>query len=102
MAEYREYALSLAAALPSAGITVFPEPPHTNAFRILAPAPAREIIGRVIAMMENEDLAATPPWSPAEVPGWSWTEVTVGSSTVQWPVDEAVDVLRRVALDHHT
>jgi len=24
--------------------------------------------------------------------------VTVGSSTVEWPIDEAVDILRRVAL----
>jgi hypothetical protein len=38
----------------------------------------------------------TPPWTAADVPGWSWTELVVGPATVAWDLDEVVDTLRRV------
>jgi hypothetical protein len=30
------------------------------------------------------------------VPGWSWTEFTVAHSTLDWPVDEAAELLAGV------
>ena len=49
--------------------------------------------------MERERLAVTPPWGDSEdVPGWSWTEFTVGPATMEWSPDDAVDVLARVLL----
>jgi hypothetical protein len=46
--------------------------------------------------MEAESTTLTPPWQAADVPGWSWTEFTVGPATLNWSVPEAVDVLCRV------
>jgi hypothetical protein len=41
----------------------------------------------------------SPPWTAADVPGWSWTELVVGPSTMEWEVDEVVDTLVRAYLD---
>jgi hypothetical protein len=55
---------------------------------------------RVVTVMERERLAVTPPWGDSEdVPGWSWTEFTVGPATMDWSLRRAVDVLTRVLLD---
>jgi threonine aldolase len=88
----------LASELTARGVTVFPEPPHTNAFRLFAPAPAETVMDRMLAMMAADKVALTPPWRPAEVPGWSFTEFTVGAATAGWDLDEAADLLARVAL----
>jgi threonine aldolase len=94
--DYYNRALELAAELPAEGIRVFPEPPHTNAFRIFAPVPDGELNERILAYMEAEHTALTPPWQAADVPGWSWTEFTVGPATLEWPVAEVVAVLGRL------
>jgi threonine aldolase len=96
--DYHARAQELAAALPSRGIRVFPEPPHTNAFRLFAPVPHAELNERIVAFMEREHTAVTSLWQPADVPGWSWTEFTVGRSTLDWPVDETVELLVGVVL----
>jgi threonine aldolase len=93
---YHARALELAAALPSRGIRVFPEPPHTNAFRLFAPVPHTELNERIIDFMERERTALTSLWQAADVPGWSWTEFTVVHSTLDWPVDEAAELLAGV------
>jgi hypothetical protein len=49
-----------------------------------------------VAFMEDERTTLTPPWEAADVPGWSWTEFTVGAATLNWSVCEAVDALCRV------
>ncbi|MFC0628436.1 threonine aldolase family protein [Kribbella deserti] len=74
MGEFHQRAVELAEALVNKGFRVFPERPHCNSFRLFAPIP--------------------PPsgarWRPADVPGWSWTEVVVTSSTLQRSVSETV------------
>jgi hypothetical protein len=57
---------------------------------------ADDVMDRLMAIMESEKVALTPPWRSADVPGWSWTEFTVGSSSVEWRVDEAADLLGRL------
>ena len=91
--DYHARALALAAALPGAGIRVFPQPPHTNAFRLFVPRDHLGLNERIASFMEREGTALTPLWEPADVPGWSWTEFTVGRDTLGWSVDEAVDLL---------
>jgi len=46
--------------------------------------------------------AVTSPWRDSEdVPGWSWTEFTVGPATLRWSPDGAGDVFARLsACDH--
>jgi threonine aldolase len=100
MAEYHERAVEMAELLAARGIRTSPERPHCNAFRLFVEAPGDVVTGRIVTVMERERLAVTPPWGDSEdVPGWSWTEFTVGPATMEWEVQEAVDVLARVLLD---
>jgi threonine aldolase len=98
MAEYHDRATELAKLLLDRGIRVFPEPPHTNAFRIHVPRPAAEVDERVVTLMETERLALTPPFTDADVPGWAWTELTVGAVTMEWDPEEAADRLAHTLL----
>ncbi len=99
MAEYYERAGAISELLAVKGIRTFPERPHCNAFRILVEAPGDLVSERVVTAMERERLAVTPPWGDSEdVPGWSWTEFTVGPATMEWSPQEAADVLARVLL----
>ncbi len=98
MGEYHERAVKLAAALRQAGFAAVPDPPHAVAFRMMAPGTAEDLYERVVAHMEQERVALTPPWSPAEVPGWAWTEITVDAATMDWSVEEATSTLARVLL----
>ena len=100
MAEYHQGAIEMAKLLAAKGIRTFPTRPHCNAFRIFVESPGDVVTERVVTVMEREHLAVTPRWGDSEdVPGWSWTEFTVGSATMEWSADEAVDLLARVLLD---
>ena len=99
MAEYHQRAVEMAELLAARGIRTFPDRPHCNAFRLFLEVPGDVVTERVVAVMERERLAVTPQWGDSEdVPGWSWTEFTVGPATMQWSADEAVEVLARVVL----
>lgn len=100
MREYHERAVEFATALCEAGFAVVPDPPQAVAFRLMAPGTAEVLYERVVAYMEQELVALTPPWSPADVPGWAWTEITVDAATMDWSVQEATDTLARVLLGH--
>jgi hypothetical protein len=99
MAEYHHRALEIAELLAAKGIRTFPRHPHCNAFRLFLEAPGDEVTERVVNVMETERLAVTPQWRDSEdVPGWSWTEFTVGPATMEWTAEGAADVLARVLL----
>jgi threonine aldolase len=99
MAEYHHRAIEMAELLATKGIRTFPQRPHCNAFRIFLEAPGDVVGERVVTVMERERLVVTPPWGDSEdVPGWSWTEFSVGPATMQWSAADAVDVLVRVLL----
>jgi hypothetical protein len=99
MAEYHERAIELAERMVARGIRVSPEPPHTNAFRIHVERGADELNERMLTAMEVERVALSYTWAAADVPGWSWSEFQVGPSTMEWEVDEAVELLVRVFVD---
>jgi threonine aldolase len=96
MGAYYDRALEIAAAFQQAGARVFPDPPQCNGFRIYVPQPVNVLMERIVSTMETEQLELSRPWSPADVPGWSWTEFVVGSATMQWSVDE---IAKRVVGD---
>ncbi len=99
MAEYHQRALEMAELLAAKGIRTFPRQPHCNAFRLFVEAPGDVVMERVVTAMERERLAVTPPWGDSDdVPGWSWTEFTVGPATMDWSPEDAVDLLVRVLL----
>ena len=96
MAEFHARAAALAERMEARGIRVHPSPPHTNAFRILAAEDVDALNERIVRLMEQEGLALTPLWRSADVPGWAFTEFTVGPATMEWGVDEAVERLASV------
>lgn len=99
MAEYHQRALELAELLAARGIRTFPGRPHSNAFRLFIEAPGDTVTERVVAVMERERLMVTPLWGDSEdVPGWSWSEFTVGPATMEWSAEDAADLLAGVLL----
>lgn len=100
MGDYHRRAVDLAAALASVdGLRVLPDPPHTNAFRLFAAAPAAALEEATVACMEREGVATVRGWREAQVPGWSLTEITVGEASMGWEVDEMAAVLARLLQD---
>ncbi|WP_329001453.1 beta-eliminating lyase-related protein [Kribbella sp. NBC_00709] len=81
-------AVEVAMALQSEGFRVFPEPPHTNSFRLYAPRAADAIERTAVERMERTREALCSPWQSADVPGWSWIEVVVTPHSLTWQVDE--------------
>ncbi len=99
MAEYHERAVLLAQRLAARGIRVTPQPPHATAFRIHVEREVADLDERRVVAMETEHVRLSPPWFASDTPGWSWTELVVGPATMEWDVDEAVDMLVRVYVD---
>ena len=93
MADLHEKAVELAAALQSRGFRVFPEPPHTNSFRVYAPRPAEQMEESAVRRMEATRESISGPWQPADVPGWSYVELVVTPDTLRWETDEAAKAL---------
>jgi hypothetical protein len=94
MPEFHQRAVELAAGLVGAGFRVVPEPPHANAFKLYAERDAVEMSTAVVEHAEQTGDVLSPPWRPADVPGWSWTEMTVNAVTMEWTTDAAVQDLR--------
>lgn len=88
MGELHQRAVELAGALQSTGFRVFPEPPHTNSFRVYAPRVAEEIELAAVRRMEATRESISYTWQAADVPGWSWVELVVTPGTLQWRIDE--------------
>jgi threonine aldolase len=88
MDDLHQRAVEVATALQSEGFRVFPEPPHTNSFRLYAPRSADAIERTAVERMERTREALCPPWQSADVPGWSWIEVVVTPHSLTWQVDE--------------
>ncbi|TWD72423.1 L-threonine aldolase [Kribbella amoyensis] len=88
MGDLHQRAVELAASLQAAGFRVFPEPPHTNSFRVYAPLPAERIELATVRRMEQTRESIAYTWQPADVPGWSWVELVVTPDTLAWPVEE--------------
>lgn len=94
MGEFHERAVDLAAALAGrTGVRVFPQPPHTNAFRVYVDKPDDVVNERILTILESDKTALLSPVRSGPMPGTCWTEFTVGAATMEWTVDEAVDAL---------
>ena len=88
MGEYAAWARSFAALLVEAGLTVDPDPPHTNTFLVHAPGSADAINERLLAFLERERVVPTGPFWDAAVPGFATTEVAVQAASLDFdPVE---------------
>ncbi|WP_328519419.1 threonine aldolase family protein [Kribbella sp. NBC_00359] len=88
MGDLHQRAVELSMALQSEGFRVFPEPPHSNSFRLYAPRAAEAIELSAVERMETTRESICGRWQPADVPGWSWVELVVSPATLEWQVDE--------------
>jgi threonine aldolase len=95
MASYRARARGLAAGLDALdGVRVHPNPPHTNAFRVFVDLPVQVLDEATLRMMETDQVAMAFWWRPAEVPGWSMTELNVGDATLAWELEDQLAAMR--------
>lgn len=77
MGEYAAWARSLAAELTQCGVSVTPDPPHTNTFQLFAESTPDEILERKIAFMEREKVDPCGGWWESRVPGIAMSEIAV-------------------------
>ncbi len=97
MGDYVARARELAVALATLdGVRVLPEPPHTNAFRLLVDVGAASVREASLRVAEEQHVSLAYGWESADVPGWSITEVTVGDATLAWTVAEQADALEQL------
>ncbi|MFC6707570.1 threonine aldolase family protein [Flexivirga alba] len=96
MAEYHDRAVEIAALLDERGVRVIPDPPHTRDFVIYAAGDPETLNENVIGVLERDRVLTVRGWMSADVPGWSWTEISVGSATMQWTAREVADVIGSV------
>ena len=90
MGEYAAWARSLAAELVQRGLTVSPDPPHTNTFHVFAQEAPEEIVERKIAFMERQKVEPCGGWWESRVPGIAMSEVAVhDAALVHDPVQVA-------------
>ena len=95
MAAYGARARELAAGLDSVdGVRVHPNPPHTNAFRVFADVPVEALEEATLRAMETDHVALAYWWRPAEVPGWTMTELNVGDATLDWGLEDQLAAMR--------
>jgi threonine aldolase len=91
-------ALSLAAALAEVpGIRVNPATPHTNMMHLYFDAPAETVLERRDEIAERDGVWLIGAARPAEIPGWSVSELYVGDSLVEQANEPVVAGLRALA-----
>jgi threonine aldolase len=94
MGDYAARARDLAAGLSGLdGVRVHPEPPHTNAFRLFVDVGRDHLVEAGLRIAEEQHVALVLGGEAAEVPGWAFTELTVGDATLDWAVDDQVAAL---------
>ena len=107
LVHYVEYAAkTVAGALAEAavhtrGVRVFPEHPHTHQFRLFAPFEAQTLRRAALEQIAERGVGFVDRWSPAQVPGVAFAEVTIASPALDWSAEDItsafVDLLERAA-----
>jgi threonine aldolase len=88
-------ALSLAEALSGVpGLRVNPARPHTNMMHLYFEAPAEAVLDRRDGIAERDGVWLIGGARPAEVPGWSVSELYVGDTLVELGDDEVAPRMR--------
>jgi threonine aldolase len=94
---YCEKARSLAAALGQIpGVSLLPDPPHTNAMKVYLRGERGRLTEEAAAIERQCDIRLFDALFPAEVPGYTWFELTVGDATLEVPTEEAAGLFRRL------
>jgi threonine aldolase len=97
MAEYRDHAVAVAAAIAAGGVaTVVPDPPVTPMFHVHLPVPAEAADAAAAALAEEEDVLLFRRSAPAADPGRCVVELTIGEPGLGFAPDEVAGLLAAV------
>lgn len=90
--DYVRHARTVAGALAELpGALVFPQPPHTNQFRVWLPFPAARLNDAVLAMAAEEKVWFAGGWRDTEVPGRAMTEFSVLAPALEWTARDVIE-----------
>jgi threonine aldolase len=95
-ADYRDWAVELAAALREHGFTTYPEVPHIATFLAYAPGEADAVNERLVAFIAERGVVPSGMWRAADVPGWVETELTCYESAIRRDPAEVAGVMAAV------
>jgi hypothetical protein len=97
MAEYRDRARGLAAALQAEpGFVVAPEPPHINSFQLHLPVAPDALRTALLAWAEREAFWLGGSAAASALPGHAMVEIVIGDASEDWTDAEAVAAWRQV------
>jgi threonine aldolase len=100
MEEYRDKAVEIAAILSSLpGVTVSPDPPHTNMMHVFLEGDADRLLAAHRQLVEERDVELFASLGPSGVPSLSRFEFVVASATVAFDGEEIRDLFTWL-LDH--
>ncbi|MFC7363423.1 threonine aldolase family protein [Nocardioides astragali] len=100
-ADYRAWAIELAAALGDHGFTTFPEEPHIATFLAYGRGTADEVNERVLAFTEERGIVPSGLWRASEVPGWVVTELTCYESAISHDPAEVAGLMAAAVGESH-
>jgi threonine aldolase len=90
-------ARSLAEALSGvSGLRVNPATPHTNMMHLYIAAPAEAVMERRDEIAVRDGVWVVGGARPAEIPGWSVTEITVGDTLIDHDNEQILAWLREL------
>ncbi len=97
MGDYYARARTLAATLAAIpGVTIVPDPPHTNAFQLYLLGEQEEIEKAALEVAEAEGVWLFGGFMETALPRLWTTEVTVGSATAELTDDEVAGLMRNL------
>jgi threonine aldolase len=90
---YVRHARTVAAALAELpGARVYPEPPHTQRFRLWLPYRAETLNDAALGLAEEEKVWFAAGWRDSEVPGTAMAEITVAGPCLEWTAEDVAEV----------
>jgi threonine aldolase len=98
MAEYRDHAGRLAAALAGLpGVTVLPDPPLTSMMHVQLAVTAEQLEQRALALAERDGTWTFPRPFVSVAPGLQRLELSVGDATLGFAPDEVRALIAELA-----
>jgi threonine aldolase len=94
MESFHVRAVELAAALAELpGVTVAPNPPHTNAFQMYLPGETRKLVRASLQIAEEQKIWLWGGFNETALPALFMAEVSVGSATAALSNQEVVNLI---------
>lgn len=97
MADYRDHAQAIAAALRDVdGVRVVPDPPHTSMFHLHLRANADDLQDAMLRIADQERIWTWRTSFPSGQPDWRVVELTVGDATLDFTADDVRELVKRL------